>query len=1236
MNSLFKQNKPVFSILFHLLTILIMLLHTSCSSCNGDQGATGTDQDQGEGAYTSITMQVPNGPLTGKNKNLEVTFQLADTTKQVDLKDFKLRVSLQEKGDTTSKISYTNPQGKVMEITNLQESLAHFTAIARLTPVNKSFKVPFTFITAPKTTHLEASFELLDQQGNPLQQGKVAYQADSLPVDLEFSLTSAQNLQDDQRTISLAIQNKGIEKTAPKQLQLKITRQQGSEAQLMHLDTLLLKKGRFTGLADLPVVDAHTTLPYDLDIQPGDDLNASFVIALAYEGKQVGDTITLNWENTRKIKVGNFKYNKGDNKIYYTLFNEGKTAANNLTLSYTVKTPGAQLGGANTQAIPLGVLKPSRKKKFTLDNLDFGGNKIAIIEFAVAYEENGTKKMLPSFTKTFTQADIDLGLEIAYENTDQTVSIIIQNNGAEDAEKLKLIYKNVSQDLKGKLASLFGEQENQVSIDKVTQHSYNQFEYKLNLKEASAATFYFEIQYANKPIVSHTETFQENAEFSLAIQESIKDEDDNYILYGAENKVVLNIENTRDSCPIDMKYLQIFIGQGAENTLLIATTPEGTPISGLAGDELEALGDDLTLYAKPKPGTKEAAVTFQLQYKGQDVGDPVTVNWKEYELWVEAPAILVGNNPGEVKIENLSNRELDFSKLTVELTSDHSDLTPQFRSLDAAIQLATLDQVIKDKLFTFQVNTTNHPTKGELKVIIKRDTTELAKKQISWINEGMAFNFSLKYPLFADGEEIKSKLTNTGTTNIDLKQVKVKMTNTSGATFRLGEVSGSTIEENLATITGEDELAVGANIDMGLQADKPLAEQLLSGITIELIDIHTNLVLQKLNVYCVGNQLSRLEETLLENKGTTSIKDAINQTDPNTGLRDLVAYLFISEKLIQEFQKILDQNIRISASHLEFKPISEAFEKVLLKKNNEQKDYTVAIQKIFTGWYKDKVQPVMEELQRKTRVGNKELEELNTIKSVTDFLIGDWKDYHDIDQQSIKGLYQQYHQKIDYIKAALTDNAINNLEPVATDLPAIQDLKQIYQTMMAQLPHLKKDAQAAFIQVVNGVIESNQQKIEDAIEKKYNDKSFSVTLEFISDTNNLLAELAAQQEALSKAQTEELGFELIGFDNLLAINYQTLAEQLVASVEFEENKFLANNAALSIDIKNKVVQIFKKYTSNDTTKQAAKKTIEATIKVWNQLKNKQGENLKVELKDRSSILVKEQLTQLDSDLASVQ
>ncbi len=153
MKFLLKQNKPIYYIVLQLLTIFIIVHHASCSSCNQDK-----DSDKGGDTYTQITMRLPSGPLVGKDKKIEITFELADATKEAALQDFHLRVSLQETGDTGSKISYTNVQGKVIETTKVHEPLTHFTSVNQLTPANSSFKIPFTLVTAPKTTQIEAAF----------------------------------------------------------------------------------------------------------------------------------------------------------------------------------------------------------------------------------------------------------------------------------------------------------------------------------------------------------------------------------------------------------------------------------------------------------------------------------------------------------------------------------------------------------------------------------------------------------------------------------------------------------------------------------------------------------------------------------------------------------------------------------------------------------------------------------------------------------------------------------------------------------------------------------------------------------------------------------------------------------------------------------------------------------------------------------------------------------------------
>jgi len=1078
---------------------------------------------------------------------------------------------------------------------------------------------------------------LLDQTGNIIQQGKVPYHAPAVPVELGFTLTSSNSLQDDQQTISLAIQNKGTEKTVAGQLKLKITRKEGDKAQLEHEGTLLLKQSQNVCLVELSMLDPNTTLPYNLIIKPGDDSKASFMIELAYEGNKVGDPIPVSWEGTSKVKVVRLDYDRSDKKIYYTISNQGIAKASNVTLTYTVKTLEAKLRGVSSQKITIVDLNPSEQKDFNIEDLDFGSNssnKSVVIEFAFSYEENGDKKTMPSFLKTFIKADINLELLTNYDNKDRKASITVKNFGYEDAEGVKLVYKNMSGDAKGKLATLDGNQQGVLDIDKIEKlenfspGGYKK-DYALNLQEASTATFYFEVQYDGKPIASHTETFEEEAQLSLDVQEPGKDQFYNYNLYGADNQIALHIQAEGSSCPIEIKYLKLVIRQGSGNALSIARTPDGALISELADKDLGELRDELKLYAKPVPGAKEADVTFQLQYKGKDIGDPVTIHWKEYELWLGGPEMLVGDSQAQIKIDSPHMANVAPSELTVVLESDNGNVSPKWldQNMDSLnSSSATLNQVgYNFPLVYFQVSQTNNPTKAQLQVIVKRGTTELARKKMTWLNEGISLNISVGHPLFSDAKELKIILTNKGTTPIDLNQVQVQLVNTAGSEFRLGNVSGTTIHQNLAKITGENALAANDSIDIYLKIDQLLGDKFFSGITIELIDISNNLVIQKSHYCCHSDQLPNLMDALLAQQGIDDIQDAIDEAEKHEYLESLVKYLLILEEIGKKHQDVLDQCNRIAASDTSFKAVLGEVNKFYLSKMNTLKGSIGKIQNIFTDWY-NQGKEVIKPLQYKIEIGNKASNQFQDIEEVTKFLTADWVFYKAIHQQSVQALYQAYNQKIDLIKVALTANKITNLDPAATDLPAIKELKQLYQTMAADLLNVKKDAPAVFTQVIKGVIERKQQQIKEAIDKKEKDNDDSYN--FIAATKNLLIELAK----ISKAQTADLGFDPIEFDSLLAINYQTLVEKLVELVEFDQEDLLHEDALMSIEIKEMVTQIFKS-TKNGTTKQATKKTIEATVKVWEKLKDKKGEYFLVTLENSSQITVKDQLIQLTSELA---
>ena len=215
--------RPLFVFLKLLIGLLIFSNITSCG-CGNSRKHNKIKKDE-RSEDISSNNQARNGRLSieifpvqlnGDNKQIIVTFILADNNKIADLAQYKLRITLID-GDGSSSINYKDKADTPKTITaKLEESLAHFFSATELTPNEISLKIPFDIIPGTGVSSVRVIFELLDKDNTKLKKYPINWSNEAkLPIQLKIGKLSY-----DQANSSIIcnIQNDGTEPTENVQL----------------------------------------------------------------------------------------------------------------------------------------------------------------------------------------------------------------------------------------------------------------------------------------------------------------------------------------------------------------------------------------------------------------------------------------------------------------------------------------------------------------------------------------------------------------------------------------------------------------------------------------------------------------------------------------------------------------------------------------------------------------------------------------------------------------------------------------------------------------------------------------------------------------------------------------------------------------------------------------------------------------------------------------------------------
>jgi hypothetical protein len=99
-----------------------------------------------------------------------------------------------------------------------------------LVPNHPPIKIAFTFLPGKNVTKLVGTFQLLDAQGQVINDDTVTWKKEEQTIDLILKRITPEHLENTDRGIQLEITNQGTKKIEAGEVKLKIMRTAGSHA----------------------------------------------------------------------------------------------------------------------------------------------------------------------------------------------------------------------------------------------------------------------------------------------------------------------------------------------------------------------------------------------------------------------------------------------------------------------------------------------------------------------------------------------------------------------------------------------------------------------------------------------------------------------------------------------------------------------------------------------------------------------------------------------------------------------------------------------------------------------------------------------------------------------------------------------------------------------------------------------------------------------------------------------
>lgn len=1208
--------------LIQLITMLVIFFYLSSCGCNGN-GKT-------NGQNGSVVIEVPTTPLVGSATDISVNFRLTELDKIANLEDFILEVALQETDGTGSQIKYQDSAGTLQEVTQGSKSLASYTTLDVLNSSQPDCQISFKLFPGSTVTKLAVNFKLLTQTGDIVSAGTANWSLGD--VKLSLTRTSTEHIEGRQKTITLEIENNGNLVPVPNELKLKIVRQKGSTANIQGSSQVGLTN---VYLVQLPSIPANSKLPYVLTIDSQADKEAEFSIQLQYLDKEIGNSVKTSWEEGVKLEFGKIEYDRATGKVYADIKNQGTKNATDVTLHYHATTVGATLENVATQEIKIGGLKRDEEHKaYELGTLNFGPtNNVALFQFTLSCTE-GNLPIVVSTTKNFIKSDIELVLNSSYDTSGEEVRYAIQNTGKDIAKNLQIVFENVSVDAEGKLAELkLMDPTMSLVIDDLPAGGLKAYAFRLNFKEAEAATFSCKVLYDNHTIVETIDTFQPKPiKLSLKVISFSEIKSSEYMLYGSNNKIKINIEQQKDSRNVDPAYVKVGIQPISGGT--ISKKLGGSAITEFLVGNLD-IDDTIKFHINPAPGAKEARFRFYLTYKDKEIGEPVVINWQIPSLFlIKESHLLIGDQIGKFRLG--SQAPIDLDNLSVEVQEDNG-LTFSFFKLDKSwvggpsklaeiTEHKPMSQREETRYIEFKATGSTNIEAAKPIIVIKWGDVVLVREEVDWAKDRTLL--VIKSPSenlrILDNYKGKIVIQNTDSKIIDLSKVRIKLTHSIDSPISLNGISTALIDKTLTEITKEAQLVAGAEIDIDLQLNTLRKGKLLSAIKVELIDAK-NQTLDKRSFVCFSKKLD--DYMSQDNSVLDNIKDIPKLLEPVKDSLDGITQLFATLESILIFAKnLIEDYNQVIQTHPELRPIMgrlpevnpifniPAIEKAIKATQASMLACAQKQQNKIQRWVEE-VQVQNEEVENLIQKGIDEVNNLSKLEDLQSENAIGWDKFKvenflegvdnmavntniPLDKHSVQGLISLYKYNLKACKDLLLNLGITNFTPEAGDSESIKDLKQVYNQMSDELPTTIQKVQTAFFEAFNRLT----QQIAKSIEKK----DIDIAYNFLDKQLDKLNDLKSSKDDVMD-QDEQAVKGGLTLDKFVVDSCRDIIQNLIELVKVETNKEdVIHDLILVFRAVNAACDIVKETRTEDINK-VAKATLLSAIQACQEAINIHGE-----------------------------
>ena len=1055
-----------------------------------------------------LVMTVSKSNLQGYDKTTDLIFSIANDDVVADLSKYVVDIGVKSDTEEDHLITYPDKDGVHIVDSKFFHDLAKLSKNVHLNADNKSFSIPLTLLPEGAAKNMKVVCHLKtnsEEDPRTVHTVFVTWEDEKTPETFTLIPTRTR-LVGSENDLEVEISNE-TRVASDAGLKLSITRLSGTSAIIVGSTPV----GTDQSELSVPIIASHAHCIQKLIIDPKYDVGASFQLQLRNNGQFIGKPLTISWQKCVSIQVQAFNCDPKTNKIYCSFEN---TTSSSLADVKLICDPEkfSQFENFKREHAVGNLAAGEIKEGIEIGTVKVIGNNSVPITYSFTWTENGITRKTPSTTYMLqlNKAFVDVDLRINYNAFSNQVYIDLKNEGHQLIDELRLEYENVSKNSSERFITLGGEPEGTILFTDVTSKEKIKKQFPLVLRGNQSAAFTFRLYHKGKMVLKKEEIFSGDTNLKLVILKPVKASTETATLYGPQEEIILKVENSSSEQLTDHQQLKLVIDKQADDPSIISVQKGGTAIQEIYGQDLLRQGQVIKLYLKPGANQKEVKFALKLFYEGREIVKPVNICWQEYNPYIECPnSRLVGDQIGEFNIYN-SNGYMDLDKLSVYLTTAGGEernvqfITLSGKGLPNGTKLGELllpspaDAklgIAKNVKFRIIDDGNNKQTKKKtsteseirLKLVVKRDGIALVEQALTWVPGDLAKNktkeksveFRVNNYVIRDTDQLNITVKNSTSSNkeIDMGEIKPIITAALDApvSFRLGNVSGNTIDNTLNVLTGVHSLDPQVEAILPFSLANRMRTKVAAGICIEFVDIkNNNRSLQKLYILCVNSRISikgKEVENLVAQLVVTDIEN-IPYEELSQHIEQISKAIEYYDDLVQNIQNI----IRVDAgfSHI-LVPVKGTYEsdrrkwQGFLMKLQEARDKLKKQDKIAETieLWENKLAEQLKQAEEKINNASATIDKLEGV-ALIQLLIAPYKQEVEISSQSIKEIYKKLSQDLRVLEQYCSD--VGNDTPRG-GLPAIKKI------MKKKLPIIKLE--------VDNIFERGLEKIKGDLEQQY-------------------------------------------------------------------------------------------------------------------------------------------------------